>query len=230
MFLDTLMEMETKRLNVAINRRRKDYNSTISDKARGRRDWPWLTAIGAVLMFCSWICQNQFAAQFSEERQRLERTQLSIDLAQLRMEQWQVVYMQEKAKSNPDSKILLAASFKALQAHLNAVAWSSAGGREDEAQAAQDIYSKNVVQGKLAERYKHGELEALEKDLNESAAIENQLDVVGNLTEDFVKKFARTRQLENWCTTLFIIMFALGSFVAALDFVRRRRRVTSGSP
>jgi hypothetical protein len=203
---------------------RQEKKSAASHSASGWRKWPWLTTVGAVAMFASWILQNEFAAQSTEERLHLESTQLTIDVAQLRMEQWRILYMQEKAKASPDTKILLAAAFKTLQAELNLAAWSSARVREDESESEKDIQDKNEVQKKLTERYKSRDLEALETDLRESTAIENQFNLPDIWTESFGTKLARARQLEHTYTILFISTFALGSFVAAWDFIRRIRQ------
>ena len=203
---------------------RHDNKSAVLRKGGGRENWPWLTAVGAVAMFVSWIFQNQFAAGFTEERLALERTQPTIDLAQLRMEQWEILYLQEKAKPNPDRNILLTAAFKTLQARLNLEAGSSARRRKAESEAAKDISEKNEVQESLAERYKSGDLEWLEKDLQQSAAISNEFNLGGIENEDFGEKLARARQLEHWFTVLFVSTFALGSFAAAWDYVRRIRR------
>ncbi|PZR84981.1 MAG: hypothetical protein DLM68_11635 [Hyphomicrobiales bacterium] len=57
------------------------------------------------------------------------------------MNMWEILYLQEKAKQQPDPKILTVAAFKALQSRLNLLAWTwtMAVSREDQADAAVDI-------------------------------------------------------------------------------------------
>ncbi|MBA7657099.1 hypothetical protein ES703_65030 [subsurface metagenome] len=88
-------------------------------KIRLREYFPWLAVLGSILVFASWILQNRFTADVMQERTRLQNSQTVIDLEQLRMEQWQIMYLTEKRKQNPDPEILLPSVFKALQAYLN---------------------------------------------------------------------------------------------------------------
>jgi hypothetical protein len=184
---------------------------------------PWLTVIGAVAMFLSWILQYHFAAEATGARLYLERSQLSIDLQQIRMEQWHILYLQEKAKPTPDQQVLLASAFKSLQAYLNLAAWSSARVREDDVSAAKDIDEKNAVQVNLIALYKAGDLNALEKDLRTTGLIESRFDLANIWGAAFHKKLYEVKCRENRYTMLFVSTFALGGLVAAWDFMSRIR-------
>ena len=59
--------------------------------------FPWLAIVGSVLIFVSWILQNHSTSAATQERIRLQNSQMIIDLEQTRMEQWQILYLTEKA-------------------------------------------------------------------------------------------------------------------------------------
>jgi len=177
-----------------------------------------------MLVFLSWVFQNYFATQATEQRLRLERSQLAIDLQQSRMEQWHILYLQEKSKQEPDANTLTAASFKTLQSYLNVAAWSSVRLRENPADENADVQEKYKVHERLVTLYKSGNLEALEDDLRTVIALESQLRISDIFSDEFRKRYARVEEREKRLTWLFVFTYALGSVMIGADFMLKLRR------
>ena len=182
------------------------------------RQLPWLGIVGAILIFLSWVFQNKLANDATAERLRLERAQLAIDLQQMRMNLWEIAYLQEKSKDRPNNDVLLAAAFKALQSRLNLFAWSFAAIRDDEASISRDITEKNFIQENLIERFKQRNLQQLENDLSESAKIEDKHRLASTLHTKFTKKYEEIAAKEDKYTLMFILTYIIGSVMVAIDF------------
>ena len=181
--------------------------------------FPWIAVLGSILIFVSWVFENKYANEATEERLRLERSQMAIDLQQIRMEQWQILYLQEKSKPDPDQKIVMAAAFKALQSYANLVSWSFARVRDAQSEAARDIQDKNQVQDNLIRRYKAGDVAALEEDLKNVATIESQLGIAKKLSEKFNEKYAKVTARKERITWIFLAAYVLGSVMVGVDFM-----------
>jgi len=169
------------------------------------------------------MLQNKYTGEATADRLRLERSQLTIDLQQMRMEQWQIAYMQEKAKQQPNSAVLLAAAFKALQAKANLAAWSSARVSEEQSDAAAAIQGIQPVRLGLAKLFKEGNLQALEDDLHSSAALDSELGITELFTEKFKERYARISEREDRLTWFFVLTYILGSMMIGADFVLKSR-------
>ncbi|MDE5421345.1 hypothetical protein L3073_03920 [Ancylomarina sp. DW003] len=183
------------------------------------RNYPWLGIIGSILIFLSWVYQNQLLSTATEERIKLENTQISIDLQEIRMEMWHKAYVEEKTKQNPDTQILLNTSFKTLQSYLNIIAWSSIRTRNDELDKQKDIKGKYLTLDTLTKWYQSKNLKALETDLGTVIKRENELRFEDQFANKYGKKLVEIDLTVKLYTRLFIILFAIGSILIGLDFM-----------
>lgn len=131
--------------------------------------------------------------------------------------------MEEKAKSQPDSKVLLAATFKALQADANLAAWSAARVRDENDDAKLDVQAIAHVRDSLTKLYKEGNLTALEADLNTVVQLDDKLGMADFLTDKFKERYAKVSEKERSLTLLFILTYVLGSIMVGVDFVLQGR-------
>ena len=53
-----------------------------------RRRIPWVGAIGAFLIFCSWFVQNKYSSELAEARRNLDGSITNIGLAASAAEDW----------------------------------------------------------------------------------------------------------------------------------------------
>src|SRR4030042_5376427 len=81
-------------------------------------------SIGAALIFCSWVTQNYFQAEWTSRREMMERYANLASHEMSRADQYFIMYMNEKKKHNPDPEILrnaginyLALSMKVIEIH-----------------------------------------------------------------------------------------------------------------
>jgi hypothetical protein len=70
------------------------------------KQYLWIGVLGSVLLFVSWVFQNVFSQEYQQQVGDMKHTQQAVDIAQLRMELWQSVFLKEK-KSGPGEKLSL---------------------------------------------------------------------------------------------------------------------------
>lgn len=183
------------------------------------KNYPWLGIIGAFLIFLSWVYQNQLLSTATEEKIKLENTQISIDLQEIRMEMWHKAYVEEKTKQKPDTQILLNASFKTLQSYLNIIAWSSVRVRNNELNKQKDIKGKYLALESITNWYQSKNLKALETDLGTAIKRENELRFENLISNKYGKKLAEIDLNLKLYTRLFIILYVIGSILVGLEFM-----------
>jgi hypothetical protein len=169
-------------------------------------------------MSLSWVFQYKFATDANAERSQLEQSKTNVDIAELRMDQWEILYLQEKHKKDPDQTILLLAAFKELQSLYNLMSEASVRVRSDDVQVAKDISVKNQAQSEIADLYAAGNLVALESYLRESATVANY--VGHKFNNAFSNKYSEVLQHEQRMTWTFLTLFILGSLLIGVDYVR----------
>lgn len=81
-----------------------------------------LAAAGTTALVYSWSYEKQELSRASEEVNRLQRSQLVIDIDQVARDQWIIAFNQELAKSNPNPDVL---AMTANGAVMNLVIWQS---------------------------------------------------------------------------------------------------------
>jgi hypothetical protein len=210
-------------MSEAIMAKEKHSSSQSSKERNPGRPWygriRWLFALGSILMSLSWVFQYKFATDANAERSQLEQSQTIVDISELRMDQWEILYLQEKSKKDPDQTILLVAAFKELQSLYNLMSDASARVRSDDAQIANDIAVKNQAQVEIADLYAAGNLVALESYLQKSATVANYTGPKFN--NAFSHKYFEVLEHEQRMTWTFLTLFILGSLLIGVDYVRR---------
>src|SRR5215210_1128320 len=88
------------------------------------RKIPWITVLGASLIFASRIRQNYFKSNWTTERNRLERSQLVLDIEQGRANLWELALSQELNKEKPDEDVLLLTARQVIETEMLLSSWS----------------------------------------------------------------------------------------------------------
>jgi len=188
------------------------------------RNYPWLGISGAILIFLSWFYQNQLLSSATEDKIRLENTQISIDLQEIRMEMWHNAYVEEKTKQKPDTQILLNTSFKTLQSFLNIIAWSSVRLRDNELDKQSDIKGKYLTQNNLTKWYQNKNLNSLETDLATAIKRVNELGIEDNFSIEYGRKLAEIDANVKLYSRLYIFLYVIGSVLLGFEFMLKNRR------
>lgn len=174
---------------------------------------PWFKALGAVLLFGSWIAQNYYGAAKGDELAYLNQAQLLISVEEGHFSVWLSTLLIEQQKDKPSSKILKDAALKAAQHQLNILTWATA--RVTDPGTHQDLLTeKRQLQERIAQAYKQeqpGEIIAWLNALVTTAESRGPA-----LVEAFAARYARSRdEKESW-NTRFLILYILGTLLVAI--------------
>src|SRR5215212_1183141 len=81
-----------------------------------------LAAIGTAALIYSWSYEKRELIRASEEVNRLQRSQLVIDIDEVARDQWIIAFNQELSKSEPNQDVLAVTANGAI---MNLVRWQS---------------------------------------------------------------------------------------------------------
>ena len=88
--------------------------------------FPWIGMLGSMLILLSWLFQNYFTNGLIEKRLELDRTQAIINSEKTKLNQWNILYMQEIKKEKPNLDIVKAAAFRLLLINENIDGYAAA--------------------------------------------------------------------------------------------------------
>jgi hypothetical protein len=74
-----------------------------------------LAALGTLSLTFAWLRENDELARAKSNMDRLQRSQLVIDIDQIARDQWIIALNQERAKPKPDEELLATEAYGALQ-------------------------------------------------------------------------------------------------------------------
>ena len=84
---------------------------------------PWLTLMGSLMIFASWLTQNWLKVHWEGEKAKLERSQLAVDIEQNRTDEWTNTLWQELHKEKPSKEVLGLSALKIIETSSNLSAW-----------------------------------------------------------------------------------------------------------
>ena len=194
----------------------------IADDSTATLKWyqklSWFIVFGAVLIFASWISQNYFKTQWSEQKSELDRFQTAILISEMMATQWELFYLQEASKNSPENSFVGLAAIKHIEANLFLPAWLEKSIVKDEAEYQRklaildriDELSKNLYKEKKFKELMHLSDEAKEK------ANELQTD----LSKTYHARLKQVVEQEKFWSYTFLIAYVVGSFLLGFGYLQ----------
>lgn len=135
--------------------------------ARLSRKWfrkvPWVTLMGSLLIFASWLTQNWLKAHWENEKSKLERSQLAVDIEQNRMDEWTNALWQELHKEKPSKEVLGLSALKIIETSSNLSAWIRGRLMDDPAAYRDTIQKKKQLQSDARAMFEKGDYDNVVK-------------------------------------------------------------------
>lgn len=196
-------------------------NPAPAPRARSRLSGRVFTAIGATLLFSSWLAQNYFESKWAEELQYLEKTQLLIAVEEGRLTQWLVQLNLELQRESPQNDLLAIAATKVVGSTSNLIGWSRARLASGEDQIA-PIQQKNDLQD-LAENLRA--TQQTDELVSLAARISSQANAeMGGLLDGFAAKVAEANERSAIWRQRFLTFYILGAITLATGWLVEQRR------
>ena len=186
------------------------------------RKIPWLTLIGSLLIFASWLTQNWLKVRWENEKARLERSQLAVDIEQTRMDEWTNTLWQELHKEKPSREVLGLSALKIIETSSNLSAWIRGRLMDDPASYADVIQKKKALQSNARVMFEKGDYENVVK-----ASQYLQLlmkDVDDEAMEHFGYRVSEVNRSQQSYDSIFLFAYIVGSALLAFEYVRKKLR------
>lgn len=187
------------------------------------------TICGSVLLFAAFVAQNYYKAVWSEEKARLARSQLAIDVAEVRMEHWLAILLAEQRKPSPDPEILKAVTFKFIVAFSNLEAWAAVRTMEDAMASEMVLSSKNKYHEQARNLWKASDLDGLTRLANKLIAVARNVEQSVDLNARFLKLYDQVRRDEAFWDKVYLLAYVIGSLLLGVAYLLHRTRAGGGA-
>lgn len=191
-------------------------------------------AIGGAILFSSFIAQNYFMSEWSQQRERLTLSQLAVELQQLRFEHWQNARLAAVQQSieptgqrriEPNAPLLELATFKSIQALVNLDRLTSvrAAVDGDEARRARQLHADDL--SKASSLFGRNSLDSLNELTEMANRLEESIQARAELQHPnarFEALYSAVLDEEGWWNTFFLWAYIAGSTVLAAAYLLSR--------
>lgn len=178
-----------------------------------------LQAVGTLMIFCSWLADNHFGSRWVDDRIRLDRSQLAIDVQEVREEHWRAVYLDEVSKEHPSRTRLGEAGMRYIEANQNLSVWGALRVADDPAEAESFKRRRDSLRVISRMFVAQGRLDSL-------AALIDRITMEGNrnqesvvMTQMFFAKVNEVTAKRDLWRDIFFWSFVAGSVLLAIGWV-----------
>lgn len=177
----------------------------------------WLTIIGGIVIFISWLVERNFQTKWTDEKEKLKRSQLVIDITETRRSILEVSYFSEVMKKPIDSLHVAFLQQRLAQTYLDLLTWSKGRVTDKSDDYLNLIKSKQKIVEENQTCFINDNYEKIDSNFNLVVTVfginYTQLD------KEFSNKFQLVQEKEDLWANLFTFLYVLGSSVLGLSFI-----------
>ncbi len=173
-------------------------------------------------MFGSFVFQCKIATDLSRKHQELDQAQLAIDLQLLRLEAWTRAYNEQLNRDAEDKGQLGYCAAKALQAHTQIDFYSDLRIESNERIRQQIRVARSGLLETHRQWLKQEKWDMLIRDFTawvRSDDIEKSSD---HISSAFIQRKLEIVKAETHWTTVFIVLYAIGTLLVASQYMSGR--------
>ncbi|MET0946320.1 MAG: hypothetical protein ABWY22_12985 [Flavobacterium sp.] len=177
----------------------------------------WIAILGGTILFLSWIVEKKYESNWSNEKQKLERSQLVIDITEVQRANYEVAYNIETQKDKQDLVLLTFIQIGLCRTYMNLLSWSKGRVSDDTENYKKIINSKREIDSANISNYNSGNYEIVNSnfELVKSVFEKKYLD----LDNQFSVKVDEVDSKQNLWNIIFTILYVLGSILVGISFV-----------
>ena len=177
----------------------------------------WIVILGSIIIFASWIVEKQLQSKWKEEKERLNRSQLVIDVTENRRANYEIALINEVQKDEKDELIIATCQQRLIRTYLDLLTWSK--GR-----VSNDIDEYNRLIDSKREIDEQTRIAILK---NDYTLISNYFELVFHvfnktymvLDNDFLTQVSIVNENEKWWTNIFMLLYIVGSILLGVSYV-----------
>ncbi|HEU4789655.1 MAG TPA: hypothetical protein VFS71_08230 [Flavobacterium sp.] len=177
----------------------------------------WIAILGGTILFLSWIVEKKFESNWINEKQKLERSQLVIDITEVQRANYEVAYNVEAKKEKQDLVVLTFIQVGLCRTYINLLSWSKGRITDDAENYKKIINSKREIDSTNISSYNSGNYEKVHYNFEfvKSFFEKNYLD----LDNQFSVKVDEVDAKQNLWNIIFTLLYVLGSLLVGVSFV-----------
>ena len=183
-----------------------------------RLSWSdYLTILGGVILFGSWIAQNKFQVEWDDKIRMLERSQLVIDIEEVHRSLWELSYNVEIRNQPVDSLHLAIAALGVTRSRMDLYTWGIARVSENSVTNSQMMQAKRLIDEKSRQSLLQGDLKPVFdafQFINE-AFTKNYM----NIDRNFDTKLNEVRTNQRFWNVIFFRSYIIGSTLLGIGFI-----------
>lgn len=177
----------------------------------------WLSIIGGLILFSSWIVEKNKQSKWSEEKDSLKRSQLVIDIAENQRVTLETAYFNEIRKSDSDEMLIAFYQKGLTRNYLNLLTWSKGRVSESPKEYSSLMASKKKIIKENLTFFRNGKFEKIKSNFT------NVAEYFGTnfmkLDADFSDKYDLVEENENYWNKVFSLLYILGSLLIGLSYL-----------
>jgi len=180
----------------------------------------WLTIIGGIILFAAWVAQNHYKAKWDGEIQKLQRSQLVIDIEEVNRSVWEQAYLVESQRK-PINKFLLAkAELELTRAYLDLYTWSVARVSDNSVNNSKMMEVKHMIDTTARQDLREGNYQHISQAFYFVSGQFGKYYM--NLDRSFSAKVDEVSRIqENW-QKVFMGSYIVGSIMLGWAFILER--------
>lgn len=180
----------------------------------------WLTMLGGVIIFGSWLAQNQFKAKWDDKILMLQRSQLVVDVGEVNRSIWEIAYYNEYRRKPTDMFGLAKAALELTKAELDLYTWGIARVSEDPTTISKMMDAKHMIDTTARQDLLNGNYEHI---FEAFKFVNKQFEMnYMKLDQNFSDKVDEVRRTQDFWQTIFMVLYAVGSILLGGAYLKER--------
>lgn len=177
----------------------------------------YLTIVGGFVIFLSWVVERQLELKWASERERLNRSQLVIDIAENRRALYEVALINEFQKSDPDTVLLTAYKLCLTRSYLDLLVWSHGRVTDNIDEYSALVHSKRTVDEQNRNSWINSNYIKINENYNSvSKTFEQTYEV---FDDEFLNKIESVNNKESFWAKVFTSLYVLGSILLGISYL-----------
>lgn len=180
----------------------------------------WGTIVGSLILFSSWIVDKNYQSEWAATRDKLQRSQLVVDIEEVHRSLYDLAYLHELKKQPVDSFSLAVAALGQTRTKLNLYTWGVGRVTDNADEYQQMIATKRQI----IEISEYSLLTSDYKKLFEAHDIVTKVFTKNYMKNDasFSDKIDVVNQEQDKWDKRFFWLYVVGSFVLGVSYIYGR--------
>jgi hypothetical protein len=186
-----------------------------------------LAIIGGITLFSSWIVEKKYESEWVNKKQNLERSQLVIDITEVRRSNYEVAYNIEAQKKNQDITTITFIQVGLCRTYMDLLSWSKGRITDDSGKYNKIVQLKKEIDEENINSFKSGNYNQVHLNFDMvKATFEAEYLKLDN---NFATKVDEVDSNQKFWNNIFTSLYFLGSILVGISFILEKTKLNDGA-